>query len=663
MIRLQGTDGVRRLAIRADDARAAGLSPQAAFLERGVITEQFMELYLFCRARWLIHSGAMRGGEAFVIAWDPRDPEGRFTGAAARGLAKGGARVVSLGVAPTPLAPLYMRHTGAAGASVITASHNPAAYNGIKLFTRNGLKLLPADDARLSAAVLETPWDEVERAVPQYAVEDHRGRALALYSSYLLEPLTSAARDAFARVTLIVDTANGALSPVAGEVLRAAGFGAVICLNNSLDGQVNVRSGVADLEGLETITRGMIEPGGRFENHAALRRLFEEGARRRAGILESGETVAAAVFDGDGDRFYRVEYDPRSDGAFIVTGDGAAALLAAAPAPSPKLFLNTVESDLAASGTARSLGYETRLTAVGDKWILREAFLAALDWQDPAARARLAALGEGAGADDMERELAAAGFRGLAADGRQGWIVGAEESGHIITPGLAMGAGNERLSVFAGDGLKSCLALFSAIEGEGLHGAARLTRIAEPFARGYFKTLYVYYVDKTLWTRGGAVWRDVEAALRAAVAREWPEAAVEEMILPEEPDMLYLKIIEHGAHAATVFIRNSGTEDKTGVNLRGRRGDGARLAAAGEEAARALMLTLKDKNSAMGRAERELLRAANEGGAPQRPVAGLAAREYERLLVETGVKQGLLDRPAPGARLTERGAWYLAHTG
>lgn len=663
MIRLQGTDGVRRPALCADDPRTAGLSPQAAFLERGVITEQFMELYLYCRARWLIHSGAMREGEAFVIAWDPRDPEGRFTGAAARGLARGGARVVSLGVAPTPLAPLYMRHIGAAGATVITASHNPAAYNGIKIFTRNGLKLLPADDARLSAEVLGTPWDEVAAAAPRYAVEDQRVQALAFYSRYLLNSVADAARAAFARITLIVDTANGALSPIAGEILRPAGFGEVIACNDALDGQVNVRSGVADLEGLETVTRPMVAQGGRFEHHAALRRLFEEGARRGREILEGSAAVAAAVFDGDGDRFYRVEYDPRSDTAFVITGDGAAALLARAPAPSPRLFLNTVESDLGASGAARNLGYQTRLTAVGDKWILREAFVTALEWQNPATHARVAALGDGAGADGMERELAAAGFRGLTAEGRQGGIVGAEESGHIITPGVAVGANGENQLVFAGDGLKSCLALFAAVEGAEMRGAARLERLAEPFARGYFKSLYVYYVDKTLWARGGAVWREVEAALRAALARSWPDAAVEEMIFPEEQDMLYLKVVERGAHAASVFIRNSGTEDKTGVNLRGRRGDGVRLAAVGEEAARALMLKLKDKNSVMGRAERQLLLAAKDGGAPERPVAGLDAREYERLLLETGVKQGLLDRPASGARLTERGTWYLAHAG
>ncbi|MBI4827330.1 MAG: hypothetical protein HY804_00700 [Nitrospinae bacterium] len=128
-----------------------------------------------------------------------------------------------------------MRHIGAAGAAVITASHNPAAYNGIKIFTRNGLKLLPADDERLSADVLEASWDEVALAAPRYAVEDQRAQALAFYSQYLLNSVADAARAAFARVTLIVDTANGALSPIAGEVLRAAGFGEVISCNDALD--------------------------------------------------------------------------------------------------------------------------------------------------------------------------------------------------------------------------------------------------------------------------------------------------------------------------------------------------------------------------------------------------------------------------------------------
>jgi hypothetical protein len=44
---------------------------------------------------------------------------------------------------------------------------------------------------------------------------------------------------------------------------------------------------------------------------------------------------------------------------------------------------------------------------------------------------------------------------------------------------------------------------------------------------------------------------------------------------------------------------------------------------------------------------------------PVNPVAGLNQNDYDRLLIETSLKQGLIDKPAPGAILTKRGVWYL----
>ncbi len=82
--RIQGTDGIRRPVVLSTDPRVEGLTPQEAFLQKSVITEDFCELYTYAYV-----SGLENAGE-IVIGWDPRDPEGVFTGAAVRGIRKAG---------------------------------------------------------------------------------------------------------------------------------------------------------------------------------------------------------------------------------------------------------------------------------------------------------------------------------------------------------------------------------------------------------------------------------------------------------------------------------------------------------------------------------------------------------------------------------------------
>jgi len=279
MIRFQGTDGVRRPVRLSNDPAVAGLPPQEAFLKHGYLTERFMELYLYCRIRQLKESGAVREGETSVIGWDPRDPEGAFTGAAVRGLLKGGVNVVNLAVAPTPLIVLYAQHIGAAGSVAVTASHNPPAYNGIKLFTRRGLKLLPPDDMKLSERVMNTSYDEASRAAPRGYVEDRHEEAVKVFEDYSLDPVNSWIddRSTLNDVTLVVDASNGAMAEAASVILPKAGFAKVIMTGVRQDGRVNENCGAAELEGVDVITRNMAEGSGEFSLNEAVSALFAEG--------------------------------------------------------------------------------------------------------------------------------------------------------------------------------------------------------------------------------------------------------------------------------------------------------------------------------------------------------------------------------------------------
>ena len=87
--------------------------------------------------------------------------------------------------------------------------------------------------------------------------------------------------------------------------------------------------------------------------------------------------VFGFVFDGDGDRCFLLNYDPHMDQVKVLGGDVQAFLQAKllkqkSKWNKPPLYLNTVESDIEAERAARSIGFETKQCAVGDKWILWE---------------------------------------------------------------------------------------------------------------------------------------------------------------------------------------------------------------------------------------------------------------------------------------------------
>ena len=160
--RLQGTDGIRGMVRLSSDPVVEGLTPVEAFLNKGVITEEFMELYTYAHVTDMKDRGMMTNGDEIVIGWDPRDREGRFTSAAVRGIRKGGGKALIIGIMPTPAIPIYMLYRGSKGAFMITASHNPMDQNGIKIFMKtHGLKPLCGDDLHLTSAIYKIDYEEV----------------------------------------------------------------------------------------------------------------------------------------------------------------------------------------------------------------------------------------------------------------------------------------------------------------------------------------------------------------------------------------------------------------------------------------------------------------------------------------------------------------------
>ena len=291
--RLQGTDGIRRETKLSSHPGLHGITPQEAFLEHGLITEQFLELYAFTYLKHLAEIGEMEKGAAMVVGWDPRDKKGDFVTAVVQGLQKAGACIFVLGIVPTPLVSLFMQYKNAKSGFMITASHNPKDQNGIKIFCDyRGMKLLPENDIQFTRKILRENYRSLAPLPLKGKLFNCRKEALELFSGFSLaaENLWThprAEKSIFKKITIVVDPANGSLTGIAADIFREAGFGKVIEVNGKLNGSVNQLSGVEDLEGHKSIPAMMVQRGaGLFQKHQAILKLFELGRRHKTKIVK-----------------------------------------------------------------------------------------------------------------------------------------------------------------------------------------------------------------------------------------------------------------------------------------------------------------------------------------------------------------------------------------
>ena len=195
MARLFGTDGIRGVA-------NVDLKPTTAY----------------ALGRAVAHRLAGRGG-AIVVGQDTRRSGDMFVAAIASGATSLGVDVHVVGIIPTPALAFIAGQGPFAAGIMVSASHNPAADNGLKVLDADGLKLDDSIEDELEQLIWRTeelggaPNDELGRMVDASArLADYRAHRLGLASSI----------DG-ARWHLVLDTANGSGSVVAPDILAATG--------------------------------------------------------------------------------------------------------------------------------------------------------------------------------------------------------------------------------------------------------------------------------------------------------------------------------------------------------------------------------------------------------------------------------------------------------
>jgi phosphoglucosamine mutase len=190
------------------------------------------------------------GSGRIFIGRDTRASGVELEDALARGIADAGGNAVIAGVLPTPAVALLTLDLGC----VITASHNPPEYNGVKFFDRDGQKLSDASEEEIEA-LLDRPGkgggsvDRVEVATDSY-----------------LEHVVDRFGSDLSRLHIVVDCANGAYSGLAPKAFEQLGA-RTTTIGDSPDGtNINVGCGATDLRALQqTVTSIRADLGVAFD--------------------------------------------------------------------------------------------------------------------------------------------------------------------------------------------------------------------------------------------------------------------------------------------------------------------------------------------------------------------------------------------------------------
>ena len=121
----------------------------------------------------------------FIVGKDTRVSSDMLEAALAAGLCSVGADVVLLGVVPTPAVAYLVTRYGADAGIMLSASHNPYEYNGIKIFSGQGYKLLDVQEDEIERIVLDHERPYAVKAPSEIGTIRRSDTAVDDYVSYI----------------------------------------------------------------------------------------------------------------------------------------------------------------------------------------------------------------------------------------------------------------------------------------------------------------------------------------------------------------------------------------------------------------------------------------------------------------------------------------------
>ncbi len=313
MSKLFGTDGIRGIANKE-------LTPELAF-QVG-------------RAGAYILSNGKKG--KIVVGKDTRISGDMLESALIAGITSIGLDVISVGVIPTPAVAYLTRKYGALAGVVISASHNPGEYNGIKFFNNKGLKLPDEVEGKIENIILEYKELDLrpigENIGKLYREENGSKDYKDFLKSTINIDLTG--------MKIAIDCGHGALYKIAPELIRELN-GEVVVVNDNPNGMnINDNCGSTNPDIIKEL------------------------------VIKEKADIGLS-FDGDGDRIIAIDNNGK-----LVDGDHILAICATHLKNNGKLKNNTVVgtvmTNMGLDIYLKEKGINIVKTSVGDRYVLEE---------------------------------------------------------------------------------------------------------------------------------------------------------------------------------------------------------------------------------------------------------------------------------------------------
>ena len=264
-----------------------------------------------------------------IIAQDSRASGPAILSALEKGIRASGVDVISVGIAPTPAVAYLVKYTGSLCGVVISASHNPAEFNGIKFFTNHGTKLPEELENSIEAEI------ETLKTVP--APKGTFKEDVSLVKAYEKFLMSTVDASLLKGTKVVLDCANGASSKVAVNVFAGLGMEVVVTGAKPDGTNINKNVGALHTEFMQQLTK-------------------KEGA------------FVGFSFDGDADRVIASDENGRQLDGDNIIASSALCMKQAGLLNGNKAVL-TIMANLGCINYLKEHGVDVELTTVGDKYV------------------------------------------------------------------------------------------------------------------------------------------------------------------------------------------------------------------------------------------------------------------------------------------------------
>ncbi|WP_428897522.1 phosphoglucosamine mutase [Parelusimicrobium proximum] len=307
-----GTDGIRAV---------AGEFP---------LTKEFIEKLGYAAVKEISKTITQDLSKTVIIGEDTRQSGRDIAQYLTNGIKAAGFNVVNAGVLPTPAVSFLVQKNKAAFGAVISASHNPAEFNGIKFFDHTGKKLPETIENKVEESIESSDF-------PVFKTESFEHGEKALEREYIDFLKSTVPADIFKGKKIVLDCANGATYSAAPEVFKELGA-EISVIGNTPDGlNINKDIGALHTEKMQALTK-------------------------------SSQADIGFSFDGDGDRVIASDGLGRQlDGDNIISA--CAVMLKKLGRLNNNGVVMTIMANLAVINFLKEQNITEELTKVGDKYV------------------------------------------------------------------------------------------------------------------------------------------------------------------------------------------------------------------------------------------------------------------------------------------------------